>query len=159
MAELFGSDSDEEAGQPGAAGPGLSAREAAAAAKKGFWTGEPSGSKALQGVGGRAGAGKAAGKLAVAPRLAAEAGSRGGKAERAEAGSRAGEQGDSALLSPRRVTADRQSSVPEAVRQRLAAQVRSMGMPLFCFACPIRSHTSVLHMSSLYTLTIMLMKS
>ena len=138
MAALFGSDSDDDgaADEPRAAGQTteLSETEAAAAAKKGFWVGEltSSGGKSCT-------AGKAAGKLAVAPRLAAEAGSRRVELPEAEGahtssrvtGTLPAEASSSKASGPTRPVkparslsaALRQSSVPETVKAKLAAQV------------------------------------
>lgn len=145
MAELFGSDSDDEeeaAGtqQTAAHGTALSASEAVAAAKKGFWTGQPASN------GGKPqAAGKAAGKLAVAPRLAAEAGVRRVDVHRADAAPASSgmanvhpaEAGSSRPCEPARPAkpvrslsaALRQSSVPEAVKAKLAAQVGGIAFP------------------------------
>ena len=140
MAELFGSDSDEDAAADAQQPAVLGESEAVAAAKKGFWTGQPTSS------GGRPqSAGKTGGKLTVAPRLAAEASSRAvgdASASGMRAGTHPAEAGTSEAGGPSRPTkpvrslsaALRQSSsVPEAVRAKLAAQVRAVLFHTYTF--------------------------
>ena len=132
MAALFGSDSEEER-ERSAAAPGLSASEEAAARKKGFWTGSPadvSGEAAgRQGGGSGRGAAARGGRLVVSQRLsswavgAGVADARGGQASSGvhQLGRQAGQVGQRSL--GRASSSGRQSSLPAAVRQQLAAQV------------------------------------